>query len=436
MKILKITAIILILAVLGAFTYYTEKKRRAENSVLSGSFENQPTSVSSRTSGRVSEIIAKEGTAVRKGELLLRLDPGPLKTDAEALASQLRESKINLQKLRRGFRPEETARQQAVVKELQANLEKLENGFRPQEIEAARASADKAYINWQKLKSGYRRETVAAAEANLRGAEAALDQAQTEDKRYFSLYRAGAVSQQTYEQRHEAFLTAKAKRDSLYSALSELRSGYRGEEIQEAEKAYRQAREQLSLLESGSRGEDIEIARQRLAQARQELALYEKGYRKEDIQAAEAAVNTKRLQLRAAQERLAEYKVFSPINGTVEKELVSVGDLTEAGQALLKIGNTEDIWLRVYLPQRDLGLIKVGDRAVLHVDSLGSEAVEAYIDSIAAQGEYTPVNLQTPDERAQQVFAVKLRLSKFDPRIKAGMTACVKSMGEWNDSVR
>ncbi|MBQ7501427.1 HlyD family efflux transporter periplasmic adaptor subunit [bacterium] len=435
MKFAKVIAIVLVISVLGLLTYMTEKKRQEENSVLSGIFENQPTLAASRTSGRVLEITAQEGTPVHKGDLLLKLDPGPLVTDMKVLESQLRESEANLKKLRKGYRQEEILAQQAAVNELRANLEKLRNGNRPEDIAAAQAASEQAYANWQKLKNGCRPEELAAAKAKLEGAEAALAQAAQEDSRYAHLYQCGAISQQTSERTHEAHLVALAVRDSLLNNYNELKNGSRSEDIQAAEAAYRQASEHFNLMKAGSRSEDIDMAAQKLEQAKQVLKIYKEGCRQEDIAAAEAAVSTKKLQLQSAQEKLREYKVYSPIDGIVDKELVSVGDLTNAGQSLIRISNTEDIWIKVYLPQKDLGLIKAGDKATLHVDSLGTENIEAQIDSIASQGEYTPVNLQTPDERAQQVYAVKLRLTKPDARVKPGMSACVKSMGEWNDSL-
>ena len=434
MKYMKIIFIIFVICVLGTITYYTEQKRQEEKSILSGIFENQPTLAASRISGRVLEIVAKEGTRVSRGTLLLKLDPGPLLTDVQVLESQLRESQANLQKLKNGYRKEEIESQQAVVSELQSNLAKLQNGNRQEEIAVAQAASQQAYTNWQKLKNGYRPEELASAKAKLEGAEATLNQAHQEDGRYAELYRVGAVSLQNYERVHEQYLVAKANRDNLQNSYRQLQNGYQYEDVKNAEFAYRQANEQLNLLKAGNRYEDIEMAKQKLNQAQQVLKIYQQGYRQEDILAAEASVKTKKLQLKSAQETLSEYKVYSPINGIVDKELVSVGDLTSAGQSLIKISNIQDIWIKVYLPQKDLSLVKVGDKAILHVDSLGTENIEAVINNISSQGEYTPVNLQTPEERSQQVYAIKLCLAKPDKRIKAGMTACVKSMGEWNDS--
>jgi hypothetical protein len=72
--------------------------------------------------------------------------------------------------------------------------------------------------------------------------------------------------------------------------------------------------------------------------------------------------------------------------------------------------------------------VKVGDSASLTIDGVEGE-VTAVVESISRQGEFTPANLQTPDERGKQVFPVRLRLKKPDPRVKPGMYASIRSLG-------
>jgi hypothetical protein len=77
-----------------------------------------------------------------------------------------------------------------------------------------------------------------------------------------------------------------------------------------------------------------------------------------------------------------------------------------------------------------LALVTVGCQAQLKVDGIPG-TVQAYVESIATQGEFTPENLQTPDERGKQVFAVRIRLKHPDDRVKAGMYATVQKLGNW-----
>lgn len=434
MKVIRILAILAVIGALAAATVLVNNKRTREASILSGSFENRPAVIAARTSGRVTKICAPEGMVVKKGDLLVMLDPGPLTAELEAQRAQCMEAEAVLKKMRRGARPEEIAQQKAAVSEQAATLDRMKAGSRSQEKEMAAAEYAQAEAALNKALSGPRPEEISRARASLESAQAHLKQADNDCRRYTSLYEAGAVSRQVYEQACEAQAAAKAAADLQSQALLELQRGTRSEDIEAARERCRQARASLNLVNEGPRAEDIHAQEERLRQAEARLELSLNGTRKEDIEAQEAVLRSRRMQLRAAQARLREFKVLSPVNGRVEAELTAAGNLTSAGQGLLRLADPDDIWIKVYLPQTELGKIKPGDDAVLRVDGLGGERIPARIDSIASQGEFTPVNLQTPLERGRQVFAVKLRLKNPDSRIKAGMTASAESMGEWKAS--
>src|SRR5207244_952473 len=86
--------------------------------------------------------------------------------------------------------------------------------------------------------------------------------------------------------------------------------------------------------------------------------------------------------------------------GIVERVLVSEGDLMSPSQPVIRMDDPADIWMRVYVPERLLALVLVGDSADLTVDGI-TGPVSARVESIATRGEYTPANLQTPDERGK-----------------------------------
>lgn len=431
MRIIKPLLIITVVTILGVLTYYVESKRSEEYSSLSGMFENQPTEVAARTAGRVLRLVAREGTAVKRGDLLVELDPGPVMTESKALGGRAAEAKARLRELEAGFRREDIERQAAVVDELKAALDKSVNGARYQEIEQARARLAAAQAQYDKARTGARPEELERAQANLASKQATLDFAQAEYERYSALYESGAVSRQLYERTAETLHAAESAVTVAKQSLLELERGNRREDIAAAAASVQEASEQLSLLEAGSRSEDIAAARARLAAAAAELQKMRAGNRPEDIAIAKAAWNTAQLNYEASQQRVSEYKVTAPIDGVVERELVSIGDLTNAGQALVRLANPEDIWLRVYLAEDKLALVAVGDNASLKIDGI-SDPVNAYVDSIATTGEFTPVNLQTPQERGGQFFAIRLRLKQPDGRVKAGMAATVKTVGKWS----
>ena len=89
----------------------------------------------------------------------------------------------------------------------------------------------------------------------------------------------------------------------------------------------------------------------------------------------------------------------------------------------MRVSNPDHLELKVFVSAYILGHVHLGQNISLTTDSHGDEEFEGEIVFIATEGEYTPRNLQTQEERVQQMFEVKLRLDSYDGKLKAGMTA-------------
>jgi multidrug resistance efflux pump len=190
------------------------------------------------------------------------------------------------------------------------------------------------------------------------------------------------------------------------------------------------ARQNLNLLLRGTRPEDLRAAEARLAQARATLDALQAGSRREQIRQAQAAARAAMAAARSAEDNLKERVLRAPQDGVVERILIAVGDLVQPATPVARMADPNDLWLRVYVPESNLAKLSVGSEASLQVDGVGG-SVPARVESIATRGEFTPANLQTPEERGKQVFGVRLRLKQPDPRVKAGMYATVKRIGNW-----
>jgi len=478
----RFVVIFFIACVLGIGGYYIDRSRSAKESLLSGYFESQPTLAASRLGGRVVEILVKEGDAVKPGQELVRLETksfgatyGASKMAAELANQQYSETA-------RGSRPEEILRQEAVVREAQASLDKLTNGPLPEEIAAARAKLEGAKSQYKKMLAGARPEEIASAkaarnvalekyrqaqrgltkeqiaqiEARYKAAIADEELAQKQSARQEMLFAQGAIAKKDYDAALAAAQEATERRIEAKAALKDATNGTPKEELAQAQQAYRQAQSQLDLVLKGNRKEDIEAARQEMVADEQNLKLLVRGTRQEDIQAgrarlqeaqaallelkrgnraediakSKAAASQADLQAKSVAETLKEKVVYADRVGQIDRVLVAVGDLVPAGGPVVQVGYPDDIWLRVYIPESQLPKVKVGDSAELTLDGV-PESIEAKVESIATTGEFTPANLQSPEERGKQVFGVRIRLAKADPRVKAGMYATVKRVGKW-----
>ncbi len=471
-----------LLITLGLTSYYVETGRKKQRSALTGFIESQPTLAAGRIQGRVKQVFVHEGDAVKAGDPLLELETEPDRQDAEARDAQQEQAGQALRELKNGSRVEDIAKQRAAVAEAAAQLTRLKNGPLPEEIAQAEARLARAMAALMKLRHGSRPEEIEAARAAHSLAEAKLAQAQRglttqereeararfesaasteelarrEAARYEELFRQDAVSRQQSEVKQTDLRSASAKRREMEQAWNLARTGTPREEMEQARQTELQARANLALVVAGARKEDIAAAEAEAQDAAMAVKLLKRGARSEDIAASQnrvreaqsvmdslltgarveqiaqatAAAKVASHTAGAANSRLAEHVIRAPISGVVERIPVSVGDLLSAGTTAVRIANPGDEWLRIYVPEASLHQIHIGDIASIKIDGVEAE-FEMKVESVATVGEFTPANLQTPEERGKQVFWVRLRPTKQDARLKTGIAVTVKRIGAW-----
>jgi membrane fusion protein YbhG len=156
----------------------------------------------------------------------------------------------------------------------------------------------------------------------------------------------------------------------------------------------------------------------------EDLQLLQKGTRKEDIEAARAQVEQQQRQLGVLQKQRSETDVKSSVTGIVQSFGLRPGDLVAPNQTVAEIIEESQLWVRVYVPETMLGLLHVNQAVKVTVDTYPNQSFNGTISTIASQGEYTPRNVQTRAQRAEQVFAVKVLVAP-DPKLHAGMAATV-----------
>lgn len=479
-RIPAIVALVIILIV-GLGGWYINLQRIRERSNLSGFFQSTPANVSSRTNGRIRSILVNEGDSVHMGQPLVLLNAAPQAQKALALQAQAQQAHAAYLETLHGPRPQDIAAQAAAVSAARANLDlliagprkediaqgrsKLQqaqaiyqkdiNGPRPQEIAEARAAAEEADAALKQTLRGPTQQERAEAAARYKASEAQALLAHQDVVRYRTLYTQDAVSRQQYDEAVATYRSAQQNALQLQQALQRTNKGSTREQIAQAQAAYdsaraaldlqlagtrpeqiaadlaarNQAREALEELIHGSRPQQIVQARAELMQQEALLAKLKAGSRAEEIAQSRAAELAARAQARSSALNLSERVVRAPTNGVVDNIPVAVGDLVQSGSTLLRLDTPQDIWLKVYVPERDLALVSVGDEVKLRVDGLHGTVI-ASVESVATQGEFTPANLQTPDDRGKQVFAVKIRLAKPDARVKPGLYATVLKIGK------
>ena len=128
-------------------------------------------------------------------------------------------------------------------------------------------------------------------------------------------------------------------------------------------------------------------------------------------------------------DRLNRSRISNPVAGTVLSTFVNEGEIVQAGQPLYKIANLDSLTLRAYVTETQLTSLRLGQRVTVRVDQGGAGGlltVPGVIAWVASKAEFTPTPIQTREERADLVYAVKVRVANANGSLKIGMPADVE----------
>ena len=152
----------------------------------------------------------------------------------------------------------------------------------------------------------------------------------------------------------------------------------------------------------------------------EDLRILRLGTRKEDIDAARATVEQQQRRLDTLLKQRAETDVTSSVDGVVQAIGLRPGDLIAPNQTVAELLESSQLWVRIYVPETELHLVRIGQPVRVTIDS--GESFPGHVAAVASKGEYTPRNVQTRAQRAEEVFGVKVLVDP-NPKLKAGMAA-------------
>jgi len=115
--------------------------------------------------------------------------------------------------------------------------------------------------------------------------------------------------------------------------------------------------------------------------------------------------------------------IASPIDGVVLEKNLEIGEIAFPGTPVLTVADIKDTWIRIYVNEKQLGLVKLGQKAEISVDSFPDKKFIGKVVSISNKAEFTPKTIQTRDERVKLMFAVKIAVPNQDQQLKPGMPA-------------
>lgn len=361
--------VFLAVALIGLLVY---SQHRDEPLHVSGIIEAHEIRLGSRVGGRVHRVLVDEGQTVTAEAVLVELEPFQLRELLAQAASQLAQ--------------------------VSATRDKIKTGFRVEEVAQAKAHHDQLAATVEKLVNGPRKEDISAAKSQLELAEAQLSLAKLKHHRVEELFAKKTTTQDEMDQANTELRVARATVESQ--------------------------REGLLKLENGTRPEELAEAKAQLEEARQIWLLRQNGSRVEEIAESEAAVESASAAMKAIQKQLDELSIKAPADGMVEAIDLRPGDLVGANAPVISVMDLSQLWVRAYVPENRMSL-KVGDPVSVTVDSFPGEKFAARITFVSRQAEFTPGNVQTPEERSKQVFRIKVTLDAGRERLRPGMAADV-----------
>lgn len=221
----------------------------------------------------------------------------------------------------------------------------------------------------------------------------------------------------------------RAAIDAARAELAKAVAGPRREEIAKARAVATNDETERRRLERLYRAgivakEQLDDATTKAQTSTEDLRILQEGTRKEDIAALRAKLEQQNSRLESLQKQKAETEVSASVSGVVQSMGLRPGDLVAPNQSVVEILENSQLWIRVYVPETLLGLVRVGMPVRVRVDTFPDVWFRGHVASVSSRGEYTPRNVQTRAQRAEQVFGVKVDVSS-DPRLKAGMAADV-----------
>ncbi len=339
---------------------------------VSGRIEGDDSAVAPKTSGKILEVTVREGDTVTAGQVIARLDDAQVRAREDSARAALLNAQAKLQ----------AARGQIAVMQEQLRQNQMQTG----------QSAMDAQGRVQQAQGD-----LTAAEADLTQQQAALRLAEFNRDAYMRLAKTGAVSEQQGLQ-------------------AEVQAAQASAAVAAAQRRVDSARGALTMAEANLENPKIRDS-QVTGTERQMFA------QQSTIAASKAEAAQAQAQLAQAEADRADLTLLAPFSGTVLTRAAEPGEVVQAGTAIVTLLDLSKVYLRGFIPEGEIGEVKVGQPAHVFLDSNSNQPLDGSVLRIDPQATFTPENTYFRDDRVKQVVGVKVQLSQGIGFAKPGMPA-------------
>ncbi len=467
-------AIILIVLIIAASVYYGVRALNSdENAKLSasGTIESVVVNVSPQMAGKVAEVLVEEGQPVKTGDPLLSLDDSLLAAQRQVAQSGVDSAHNTLVMAQSSYGLAQAQYDAALTAaRAQQGAQRLADwgGRKPgqfdeplwyfsrdEQITAAQAEVDSASEALQQTQADLAQVVQDLKNADFIAAETRLsnarmgyliaksvhDHAQLTGGKvspedidlsndlppYVPTYRIKIHVAKTLSGDSDVVSAAQDALDAAEAELDEAQKAYDDlltteaadrvrasrAELTVAQERYEVALDTLSRLQTGEYSPQVKIASMALEQA------------KAGLQQAEGAVHQAEANLSLLDTQIGQLKVSAPLDGVIITRNVEPGEFVQPGAVAFAMADLNNVTITVYVPEDRYGQISLGQKAQVTVDSFPGQTFNAEVIHIADQAEFTPRNVQTVEGRSSTVYAIKLKVTDSEGKLKIGMPADV-----------
>jgi len=362
---------------------YTRNGKYIESS---GTVESNSVEIGSEVPGTVIEIMVAEGDKVNKGDVIAKINNTNLINQYEQAVTNIKVAEKSIELI-----------------ESNINNLVLQNADAVQQAKNAYLAVSAEY---EKVMDGTSLDEIKQAEESVNQAKTNVDYIKTNLDRNKALLEYGAISQSVYDETLKSYNVAVAQHNSTISKLNLLKSYPTEASVNAAKNKMLQAKSGYELAISNGNTQINKL--------------------KGELEIAQTQLEQYNNILEQSKVELEKLTIKAPINGTVNSLIFKEGEYISMGKTLTEISDDEDVEIKAYVSEANIGNIKVGQSTEIYVDSNKNKIFEGKVIKINNKAEFTPKNIQTKEERVNTVFEVKIKVISSEGIIKSGMPVDMK----------
>lgn len=435
----RILVLLIVLATIGYYAFRSLAPKENGQLKASGTIESVTVNISPELAGKVADVFATEGQFVQAGDPLLSLEASLLQAEKQTAQSALdaanaavRTAEVALESaqvqydsiLSNALAQEKSTRIAAWDESKPIEFDqpvwyfsKAERIQAAQaEVDAKRAALAEALTNLDDLSQRAGSARFLEVEANLVQMRLAFQNAQ-------DVFDSASGASDGQDLRDAAQIVLDEAKIDLEDAQKDYDDALTTEGATDvlearakasvAQEAYDLAVDNLRALQTGADSPQVQSAAKVVEQAQAALE-----QARANVVSAESRLNTIETQLKMS-------TAYAPMDGVILTRNVEPGEFVQPGAVAFAMADIDELTITVYVPEDQYGAISLGQGASVTVDSFPGDSFDAVVVHIADSAEFTPRNVQTVEGRSSTVYAIKLKVTDTEGKLKIGMPADV-----------